>query len=270
MLRGLASSDDALRAPRYTGTRYMAVQLHVRTYSREVVTHSHGHHQLVLPLRGALVLSVRGRALRAEPGAGSFVAAGEAHAFAAAGDDRFLVADLPPAVPVEHGLEAWVERAARDLIVPVDPATGDLARVVARQLALRPVLARSETLAAALLATLAAPLDPPRTASPRLERALAFIEARGGAGLDVAAVAAEVDLGPSQLHALFRRELRATPAAIIAEAQLRSAERLLLDTAQPIAEIALACGYADQSSLTRSMRRRRGVTPAALRRSNRP
>lgn len=247
----------------------MSVQLDVRSYSHEVVTHRHSYHQLVLPLRGALVLSVAGRALRAEPGWGSFVAAGEAHAFAADGTDRFLVADLSTTVLVEVGLEAWIERSPRGLIVPVDPATGDLVRVVARQLALRPALACSRSLVGALLATLAAPLEPRRVSSPRLKRALAFIEARAGAGVGVAAVAAEVDLGPSQLHALFRRELGSTPAAAIAEAQLCAAERLLLETVQPIAEIALACGFADQSSLTRSMRRRRGVTPAALRRSNR-
>jgi len=248
----------------------MSVQLSVRTFSREMVSHWHSHHQLVLPLRGDLELMVGGRELHARPGWGSFVAAGEAHAFAAGGANRFLVADLSTAVPMELGLEPWIDRAARSRSVPIDPATGDLVRAIAQQLALRPGLARSASLTAALLATLATPPEPVRVSSPRLSRALAFIEARAVAGIEVADVAAEVDLGPSQLHALFRRELGATPAAAIAEARLRAAERLLHETAQPIAEIALACGYADQSSLTRSMRRRRGVTPAALRRSIRP
>ena len=41
------------------------------------------------------------------------------------------------------------------------------------------------------------------------------------------------------------------------------------DTDRPIAELALAAGYADQNALTRAMRRATGSTPAAIRRAAR-
>jgi AraC-like DNA-binding protein len=41
---------------------------------------------------------------------------------------------------------------------------------------------------------------------------------------------------------------------------------LVLDTSLPLAEIALACGYADQSAFTRAFGRATGLTPAAYRR----
>lgn len=44
------------------------------------------------------------------------------------------------------------------------------------------------------------------------------------------------------------------------------ASRLLLDTDQAIADVAMDCGYTDQSSFTRQFRRTTGQTPSAFRR----
>ncbi len=38
--------------------KYPEIGLHIRTYDDEVKSHSHDHHQLVLPLVGTLFLSV--------------------------------------------------------------------------------------------------------------------------------------------------------------------------------------------------------------------
>jgi transcriptional regulator GlxA family with amidase domain len=45
---------------------------------------------------------------------------------------------------------------------------------------------------------------------------------------------------------------------------------MLRETRLPIAEIALAVGFSDQSALTRCLRRRRATTPLALRRGGFP
>jgi AraC-like DNA-binding protein len=50
---------------------------------------------------------------------------------------------------------------------------------------------------------------------------------------------------------------------------VEEAARRLADTDQPLAEIALACGFCDQSHLTRTFRRRTGLTPGAWRRAAR-
>ena len=47
--------------------------------------------------------------------------------------------------------------------------------------------------------------------------------------------------------------------------RLDHAERLLRASDLSIAEIAVATGFSDQSALTRSLRRRRGTTPARFR-----
>ena len=55
-----------------------------------------------------------------------------------------------------------------------------------------------------------------------------------------------------------------------AEIRLDQAMSLLTRSDEPISAIALETGHADQSVLTRSMKRRRGITPAEYRRRVRP
>lgn len=53
------------------------------------------------------------------------------------------------------------------------------------------------------------------------------------------------------------------------EVRLRHALAGLLDTAEPVAQIAAGTGFASQAHLTTRFRRRFGVTPAACRREGR-
>jgi AraC-like DNA-binding protein len=57
--------------------------------------------------------------------------------------------------------------------------------------------------------------------------------------------------------------------AHVAALRLERAMARLAASDATIAEIALSCGYSDQSALTRALKRRHGVTPAAYRRSRR-
>lgn len=86
------------------------IGLHLRHYGDEPAQHSHDHHQLVLPLQGRLALAVD--TLGGEVGAGqaAVIPAGSAHVFAAADENRFLVADLPAALaPSLEVLPPFVE-----------------------------------------------------------------------------------------------------------------------------------------------------------------
>ncbi|HVR53548.1 MAG TPA: helix-turn-helix domain-containing protein, partial [Pseudorhodoferax sp.] len=64
-------------------------------------------------------------------------------------------------------------------------------------------------------------------------------------------------------------ELGRTPAAWLQQLRLERVREALVTTNRPIAELALAAGYADQNALTRAMRRATGTTPAAIRRAAR-
>jgi AraC-like DNA-binding protein len=68
----------------------------------------------------------------------------------------------------------------------------------------------------------------------------------------------------STLHRTFRRSLGVDPSGWILRERLRRAWRLL-ETEQPLVEIAIDCGFADQSHMSRVFRRFTGWTPGALR-----
>lgn len=68
------------------------------------------------------------------------------------------------------------------------------------------------------------------------------------------------NLSPFHLHRAFRRQTGMPPHAYQIQVQVNGAKQLLL-RGWPLAEVALATGFADQSHLTRHFRRLVGMTP---------
>jgi AraC-like DNA-binding protein len=100
-----------------------------------------------------------------------------------------------------------------------------------------------------------------------LQHALQFIDDNCTRPINVADIAAAARLSTSRVHRLFRSAIGCTPLGYASKRRLDVAERLLIETSMNVAEIAEQCGFAEQTSLTRSLRRQRGITPLALRRS---
>ncbi len=73
-------------------------------------------------------------------------------------------------------------------------------------------------------------------------------------------------------HRHFARAFKASfglaPHAFVMGRRVERAKELILDSGLPLSEVALACGFSDQSHLTRLFSRVEGVTPAAWRRCN--
>ena len=80
-------------------------------------------------------------------------------------------------------------------------------------------------------------------------------------------MAAFARLSTSRLHALFREELDTSPHLWLLRQRLDLACAQLAEGSRPLAEVALACGFSEQSALTRAMRTHLDTTPAAYRRS---
>ncbi|WP_205474535.1 AraC family transcriptional regulator [Nocardioides sp. SYSU D00038] len=79
-------------------------------------------------------------------------------------------------------------------------------------------------------------------------------------------LAAEVGAYPSHLVRVFRREYGLPPHSFVIGRRVDRARRLLL-AGEPIAEVAVAVGFHDQSHLTRHFRRVLGVPPGRYRSS---
>ena len=77
-------------------------------------------------------------------------------------------------------------------------------------------------------------------------------------------LARELGTHPSHLVRVFRREYGLPPHRYVVGRRLDRARRLLLD-GMPIAEVAVATGFHDQSHLTRHFRALLGTTPGAFR-----
>jgi len=78
-------------------------------------------------------------------------------------------------------------------------------------------------------------------------------------------LARRAKLSPPCLARLMKRYFGLTPSQFIAKTRIATASRLLRETGQSVADIALACGYCDQSAFARAFRAVAGVTPTQFR-----
>jgi AraC family transcriptional regulator len=104
-------------------------------------------------------------------------------------------------------------------------------------------------------------------AREQLRRVVDSIEADLDGRLTLEALAAVAGLSPFHFARLFRQATGRSPHQYVIERRIERARLLLTTTALPLHEVAARAGFADQSHLSRHIRRHLGVTPTALRRS---
>ena len=84
-------------------------------------------------------------------------------------------------------------------------------------------------------------------------------------GLDDLAKA--VSIHPTHLARVFRQFERCTVGDYIRKVRINYARQRMLGSSEPLVEIALAAGFADQTHFTRSFKRITGMTPTEFRRT---
>lgn len=102
-----------------------------------------------------------------------------------------------------------------------------------------------------------------------LERARRLIEEEFASPLSLSGIAVAVGVHPVHLARRFRAAFGCTVGETIRRVRVGFASRELAMTDKPIAEIALAAGFFDQSQLTKTFKRVTGRTPAAYRAQHR-
>jgi AraC family transcriptional regulator len=123
-----------------------------------------------------------------------------------------------------------------------------------------------EALCVELLGTVAPAGEPAPAAPPTwLARALELLHDRYEAALTMADIGRVVGVHPIHLARTFRRHFHCTPAAFAQFRRLEKAARLLGRSTEPLADIAQACGFADQSHFTRAFTRGFGLPPGVYR-----
>ncbi len=101
--------------------------------------------------------------------------------------------------------------------------------------------------------------------NPVLERAVRLMEERIEFPPSAAAIAEHAGVSPRQLERLFRQHLGQTPSAFALSLRLDRARALLRQTAMPITDIALACGFNSATHFSTAYRRRFEQSPRAER-----
>jgi AraC-like DNA-binding protein len=146
---------------------------------------------------------------------------------------------------------------ARDELVRKDPAS-------------EPLLTR---LADALLAGVARACLPPNfdgaAADPRIARTLAALRERFAERWTLGKMAKVAGMSRAAFARRFKQITGAAPGAYLTRLRVEAAERLLIDTDDPAAKIALRVGYGSAYAFSRVFKRVSGRPPVVFRRAMR-
>jgi len=128
-----------------------------------------------------------------------------------------------------------------------------------------------ESILAKLFDGARAPVAPARggLAPWQVLRVKTHVEAHLDRTVRAADLAAIARLSPGHFSRAFKGSLGVAPTAYIAGRRVAQAQTLMLTTNEPLCQIALACGFYDQSHLTRVFRRCAGTSPRDWRRRHR-
>jgi AraC family transcriptional regulator len=94
-----------------------------------------------------------------------------------------------------------------------------------------------------------------------------YIEAHLESKLSIRAMAGSVALSNSHFSRAFKRRFGVAPMVFVSMRRIEQAKLKITSTRDSLTDIALACGFADQSHLNRCFRRSVGVTPGRYRRN---
>jgi AraC family transcriptional regulator len=214
-----------------------------------VPAHSHSQLTLCLVTRGEVRESVRGSSFRHGANDLLFRRAGERHA------------------------DLFGPRGARCFNVAIEPSILDASMTLLTRAAM-PIVKRlrrelhgdtSALIVEGLLLQLAGELSRDATARKSVAaRASEIIRERFDTKLTIASIAAEIGAHPVHVMRSFRATFGIGIAGAVRELRISHAASLLRGPL-PIAEVAMASGFADQSHFTRVFHRTTGMTPRRYR-----
>jgi len=102
--------------------------------------------------------------------------------------------------------------------------------------------------------------------NPQMRRIEDYIEATLSDVIPLRRLSAESGLSVSHFLRQFRLTTGMSPHQFVMRRRVERARRMLTETGEPIAQIALVCGFSHQEHLTNVFKRQVGVTPAGYRR----
>ena len=111
--------------------------------------------------------------------------------------------------------------------------------------------------------------SPGRSSSPWLRGVKERLDSDYTAGVSIAELARMVGVHPVHLARSFRSSYGCSVGEYVRRRRLTAAEELLVNSQLDLREVALRCGFADQSHFSKAFRRGAGVSPGHYRRAHR-
>ncbi|MBS1839963.1 MAG: helix-turn-helix transcriptional regulator [Acidobacteria bacterium] len=99
----------------------------------------------------------------------------------------------------------------------------------------------------------------------RITRLKGYLTERFCEPLSLAEMAAQVNLSPSRLSHLFKREIGVPPQEFLKQVRMGHAKKLLEDSFLLVKEIMARCGFNDESHFVRDFEKLHGKTPRRYR-----
>jgi AraC family transcriptional regulator len=100
-----------------------------------------------------------------------------------------------------------------------------------------------------------------------IERGIAYIESHLFERPSLGAIAGSGAISPWHFHRVFVALTGETPGSYLRKRQVAEICRRLVETRQPLVDLALDCGFESQATFTRAFTRHLGVSPARFRRA---
>ncbi|WP_432454231.1 MULTISPECIES: helix-turn-helix domain-containing protein [unclassified Agarivorans] len=226
--------------------------LTIRAYSKQRCSHWHHHHQLVLPIQGAIHIALADYQGRVAVGECVVVPSRQRHHFHADEAARFVVADM-------QDLPANLA-PTKAMIFSVTPPLLSYLSFIETQLEyqLQPEIEKSIF---QLFYTLLKQQGEYQAMDPRIRRIQAFIHEHLNIDLSINQLAERACLSPTQFKKLFKTALGLSVHQFITQQRMEKAKALLTHTDLPVQLVAERVGYKDLSAFSRRFSIHFGLSP---------
>ena len=238
----------------------------------ELPPHAHRHGGFCLILRGSYVESYGRTLLECHPAQVKFHPAGEPHSdvYGGAGVRSFIV-ELP---------SEWLGRVGGGDLLGKSPLVYRNSSLSWLMMRLRAELHSADEESPFVVEGLALELlagasrsrrrSPPNAPPPWLRQVKELLDEQFAHPPPLSLIAKSAGVHPVHLAHSFRRHYQRSVGEYLRQRRIEFACRRLSASGEPLAEIALAAGFSNQSHFTRTFRRVTGTTPARYRALCRP
>ena len=195
------------------------------------------------------------------------ITAGREHTYRATGENRFLILDVPD-IPRD---DARLWDAAAGQFIFRDHRLDNLLTFArdSHDVSFENHHFRA-SLGTLILHGLTEKISQADTGRPEaLLRATAFMHGNFALPITTGDIARAGHVSVATLNRLFRTWHGKPPAQYLGDVRLANAKSLLSNSSLAVSQIALACGFSEQSAMARAFRRETGLTPGQFRKDAR-